>query len=361
LRGTTATKEILGTGTFLEGYQHRFYGSAIVFFGADNAVAEAGYYFVPAAGGTITRLVDENTQKPDRTGKFGATAFSGAPFNLDHNNEVFSSNWSVFAVPVSATPLTEPATGTRFFICEANYITGGMGLFAYPDLSGATMALFAGNVNGEGAIYYAPLSGFAGVRDRCAFSLLKVTNATRVASLNTRVPADPRGRKFDPGAFTAPAIDGADIVFGGAAPPIYPGATYDLAGVYGYNQTTRATVKLVDTRTPVPGGTGNFGLIGGGISISDGWTLSAGNLVFLGVDAKGVEGLYLVPAGGGKITKILATGDTLPHGRVVGDKGALFFQPPIQPDSLHGRSLAVRVDFTDPVLGGGNGIYLVTW
>jgi hypothetical protein len=207
-------------------------------------------------------------------------------------------------------------------------------------VSGPTTALLTGNVFGQGAIYYAPLSGLSGVVNSCATPALMVTNATRVASLNTPVPADPSGRNFSAYSFVSSAIDGPNIVFGGAA----AGRTVDLAGLYGYNRSTGATVKLVDSNTPVPDGAGDFQIIGEG-AISNGWALSKGNVVFQGVDANGIEGLYLVSADGGTINKILAVGDTLPDGRVVAGNGGQFFQPPIQPDSLRGKSPGIYVAF----------------
>lgn len=352
-----------GTGTFVEGYAHRFFGQKIVFLGIDNTTGDEGFYSVPAPGGTIIELVNQQTQKPDGSGPFGSTAFSGAPFNFDRGNEVFGVNGSVFAVPASGTPLTEPATGTQFFICETGYTGGGMGLYGSPDVSSSTIALLPSNVLGQGAIYTAPLSGFAGVTDPCAGALLKVTNATHVASINTAVPADRHLRNFSALAFANPLIDGANVVFGGAATPLKPGGSYDLAGLYGFNLMTGVLRKLVDTHTPVPGGTGNFSLFGfggSGASISNLWTVSAGSVVFVGTDAAGKQGLYLVGAGG-PISKILAVGDTLPDGRVVNGNGGGFFQPPIQPDSLRGKSLAARLDIIDPILGSGSAIYLVTW
>jgi hypothetical protein len=127
----TSTPIPHGTGTFLDGYQHRFYGSFIIFLGSDSNTDAAGYYSVPATGGKITELVNQSTEKPDGTGEFGATAFSPSDFNLDKGNEVFTVDGSGFAVPVSGKPLKEPDDGTKFFICETGYTSGGMGLCNY--------------------------------------------------------------------------------------------------------------------------------------------------------------------------------------------------------------------------------------
>ncbi|MBV8452643.1 MAG: hypothetical protein JOZ29_10265 [Deltaproteobacteria bacterium] len=353
----TNTKIPNGKGTFLFGYQNRLYGTTVVFLGIDNVTGSSGYYAVPVTGGTIKELVNQSTEKPDGTSKFGATAFSPYNFNLDSGSLVFVVLASGFAVPVSGTPLTEPDNPTKFFICETGYIFGGMGGYDYTDVSGTTMALMAGNVFGQAAIYYAPLSGLAGVKARCASPYLMVTNATRVASINTPVPADPHRRKFYAYNFASPAIDGKNIVFGGGATPLK--SAIDLAGLYGYNTGTHTTVKLVDSNTPVPGGHGNFQIYGTG-GISNGWTVSGGNVVFQGIDALGKEGLYLVSAGGETITKLLAIGDKLPDGRVVAGNGGRFFQPPIQPDSLYGRSLGIYLAFSGK-FGVETAIYFITW
>jgi hypothetical protein len=46
---------------------------------------------------------------------------------------------------------------------------------------------------------------------------LRAANATRIASLNTPVPGDPKGRNFDARSFGTALIDGDTIVFAGAA------------------------------------------------------------------------------------------------------------------------------------------------
>jgi hypothetical protein len=89
------------------------------------------------------------------------------------------------------------------------------------------------------------------------------------------------------------------------------------------------------------------------------YTLSGGNVVFRAWDAARREGLYYVPASGGTVTKIVATGDSLGDGRTIIGNGNGFFQPPIQAGSLSGDELGFRVDFRDPAKGTtGVGIYL---
>jgi len=347
-----------GTGTFTDGYAHRIAGSRIVFLGIDDATSTEGYYSVPAAGGKIIKLVNQSTEKPDGSGTFGPTGLTAAPFNLNAGTEVFSVLGATFSIPVSGTPLAEPANPYQYVICESGYSGYGLTSFSSPDGSGSTMVLVGSNVLGETGIITAPLSGFTGVANACAGTELEVTNATAIATVNTAVPADPHHRNFDIYSFAGPLISGSNIVFQGAAPPLTTNGPYDLAGLYGQTSTTGLR-KLVDSRTAVPGGTGTFQ--NNGNTISGGWAISGSNVVFRGTDAASKEGIYLVKAAGGTITKIVAVGDVLPDGRtVIGNSGS-FFQQPIQASSISGASLAVRLDFTDPVQGVGVGIYRVSW
>jgi len=211
-------------------------------------------------------------------------------------------------------------------------------------VSGDTVALLVTNVFGQGAIYTAPLSGLTGAANKCAAPQLRATDATRIASVNTHVPGDPKGRNFDFRSFGTALIDGGTIVFPGAAGD-------DLSGLY--SSSDQGLVNLADTNTPVPGGMGNF------MGFAE-YTVSGGNVVFRGWDATRRDGLYYVPASGGAITKIVAIGDTLPAGRTVIGNGGGFYQPPIQEGSLSGNEFGFRVDFNDPAKGtSGVGIYLV--
>jgi hypothetical protein len=347
-----------GTGNFGDVFPFRINNGTVVFRG--NGIGQAGYYAIPAGGGALTTLANQDTAIPGGTGTFGpligSTGGSNNGFNLDNGNLVFQREvGGVYAVPVAGGPVTVVGDGS-VFICEVGYGFGGIGTYRTPDISGQTVAMLVTNVFGQGAIYTTPLSGLTGVADPCASPALKATNATRVASVNTPVPEDPQGRNFDAFAFSAPLIDEDTVVFSGAA--FVPVSNYDLAGLYSFSPTNGLR-KLVDTNTPVPEGTGNF--IAGGVftgSIVSDYSLSKGMVVFRGTDATGKQGLYLVPANGGSITKIIAIGDPLGDGRTLAGINGLFFQPPIQADSLSGSQLAIRVDFSDPTLGTGVAIYV---
>lgn len=338
-----------GTGNFdtVPWSHFRMSHGTVVFRGTGDG-NQAGYYAVPAGGGGITMLVNQSTPVPGEEFTFG---INGIPFdfNLDPGHLVFGtqvgSQLNVYAVPVTGGPVTVVANSKNFQICEDGI---GFGQFVRPDLSGQTVVMKVGNNVAGAAIYTAPLSGFQGVPHPCAEPRLRVVNATRVASVNTPVPEDPRGRNFDGFSFGDPLIDGDVVVFEGAV----PAACCDVAGLYSYSPATGVR-KLVDTNTPVPDGTGTFRAGGAfALDLTPAYSISDGQVVFLGVDAAGKIGLYLVPATGGPVTKIIAEGDSLGDGRTVTGLNLS-----IQVDSLSGNQLAFWVRFNP---GGHDGIYVAT-
>jgi len=323
-----------------------------------------GYYTIPSAGGAITKLVDDGTPVPGGLGTFGIGLLD--PFNLDGGHFVLQrTDGGVYTVPVGGGAVTVVGDGSTF-ICENGYGSGGIGTYRTPDVSGDTVAMTVTNALGEGAIYTAPISGITGVPDPCAGPALKADNVTRIASVNTPVPGDAQGRNFAATGFLhefrselvnltlgGPAIDGSTVVFvGGAADSR---GNIDLVGIYAWNGG--GLVKLVDTKTPVPGGYGTFQPPGVGPALSDfsllSYAVSNGTVVFRGTDAAGRIGLYQVPVTAGSIAKIVATGETLPDGRTVtgiSDRA-------IQRDSLRGTRLALIATVPVP-LGFAESIYL---
>ncbi|MBI1930761.1 T9SS type A sorting domain-containing protein [Candidatus Poribacteria bacterium] len=269
---------------------------------------------------------------------------------------IFSTNFeATYTVPVAGGAVTIVGDSSSA-ICEGGY--NPLVDFSEADISGDTVVMIASNTRGERAIYTAPRSGFVGVVDESCVPAptLRATNAALIASANTPVPGDAQGRNFYIGhdGFDIPLIDGNVVIFRGAA--LNPSTqAVDLVGIY--SAISGTLTKLVDTNTPVPGGTGNFQGTGNSLRY---YTLNNGTVVFFGQDTAGKDGLYLISATGGPITKIIAVGDSLGEGRTVqGVNGAV--QPPIQTDSLSGNQLAFRVDFYDSTRRTtGTGIYVAT-
>ncbi len=118
---------------------------------------------------------------------------------------------------------------------------------------------------------------------------------TEVVSRHTVVPGAP-GTTFDIG-FTTPAISGNVAVF------------FDnpKSAIFAVNIVTKAVTRLVDKTTLVPGGIGVFDTFVA-------FQLVDGVVVFYGGDASDGRGLFSVPATGGAITKLIDANTPMPGG-----------------------------------------------
>lgn len=352
---------IPGVGTlFGEVSPFRLSGKKAAFRGTDFA-GHSGYYSLSANGGPLKKLADQDTPLPDAVGTFGLLighvggsrdGFDFASHLVFH--DVHSGGGGVYRLPPAGGAASIVGNGGGF-ICEAGYGFGGIGTYLLPSISGGKIALLVSNVFGQAAIYTAPRTGITGETDPCASPSLKANNVTRIASVNDAVPGDPGARNFDPYGFGRPAIDKRTVVFLGAACPSFPcdgQGIYSKIGAGGLN-------KLVDTYTAVPSGNGTFQNSQVNFSLAQ-YALGGKYVVFRGADADFRDGLYFVATSGGPITKILAVGDTLPDGRTIVGNGLRFHHAPVQIDSLNGKRVGFRMDFNDPVNGGGTGIYVAT-
>lgn len=310
-----------------------------------------GLYSLPAAGGGITTLVDQDTPVPGGTVNFINLNKYGRAVGLfaDNGHLVFThgsgngsppGNFGLYSVPLAGGAVQMIINDT-FEICAPGFGFAN----SWTGVSGNTVVSLGGDVYGRNLVYTLPLSGAVGTSDDpCPFSdKLRVINHTIIAQGDTPtipgtpVPDDSEGRSFDPYLFTDPVIDGDTIVFGGgASTENHP----TLRGIYSSHHGGLS--KLVDTNTPVPGGSGNFQFDLGTGSNSGKFALDGGQVVFAGTDANGRRGLYLVPATGGPITKIIAEGDPLGDGNTVNDFRYRDLAP-IKHDSLKGGNLAFFV------------------
>jgi hypothetical protein len=341
-----------GSGHFVDVVPFAAANAAVVFRGTDGA-SQAGYYSVSSAGGPVTLLLNRSTPLPGGTGTFDV---NDTRFNVDGDTVVFTNAADVFAVPIgggAARSLTNGAV-----VCDANLPVGHIGTWRLPDLGGSTIAgsrtvvMQVGDLAKDKttAIRIAPLSGVTTALIVCQGlgDVNVARNAFPVADLNSPVPGDLEGRKFDGTSFGAPVIDGGTVVFFGATRNV------GVAGLYSWIRGVTLT-KLVDTNTAVPGGTGTFQPPSVNSSLST-YTLSNGTVVFRGTDAAGRNGLYAVSAAGGSITKILAPGDVLDGSRTVADVPA----ESIRADSLWQGKLAFIVDVNDPnaTVGVAKSVYV---
>lgn len=309
-----------GTGNF-----DQFYGSqtfikdgTVVFIGSliDGG---KGIYMVPAQGGAVTKLVDRNDFIPGTMDHFG-----GFPeFDVNSGTVAFMNGQRAYGISTSGGDPWPVA------VASAEGHVDPCCIFGAPALSiTATLALITGNVFGHHAVWTVD----AGTGDPNSFRL--------VAKGGMPIPGTP-GIVFDPFEFGPPAIDDASdtVVFRGA------GGVY--AGIYS-NSGGGPLLRLVDTTTPVPGGTGTFQNRFEMVAISD------GVVVFSGRDQSDHLGLYAVPANGGEISKILAEGDPIGDpsmGYQVAPNGII-----TQRKALKGDQLGILVAYAN---FRGGGLYVV--
>ncbi len=298
----------------------RLRNDTVVFVGYGANSDRNGIYSVPVGGGTLRAVVDQTTLRPEGTGAF----FSYQNLNqiyfgsLADGQIAFTGQGGIYRFPVAGSAgrvLAYPGTTIPVLGSRTND-------FGVPAASGG-FTVFEGS-GGGGA-----LQGF--FQDDRRF----------VTLADTSTPAPGSATTFSVnGGFSNAQVEGETVVFTARSGP--SASTY---GIYRVATAGGAVVKLVDTNTPAPGGSGNFASFRTAPSFSfvaEGPTLSAGEVVFAGTDADGREGLYSVPAVGGAITKIIAVGDSLGGGLVL-----LAGPSPIQPNSLGQHRLVFRAQFMD--------------
>jgi hypothetical protein len=342
-----------GSGQFGDVGPFAAANGTVVFRGTGGA-SQAGYYSVSSAGGPTTLLLNRSTPLPGGSGTFD---LNDTRFNVDGDNLVFTNAADVFAAPIGGGAVRSLTNGA--VVCDPNLPLKHIGTWRLPDLGGATIAgastvaMQVGDLATDTttAIRVAPLSGITIALTNCpglGFIPNVALNSIRVADLNSPVPGDPEARKFDGASFGAPIIDGGTVVFLGAT------RNAGVAGLYSWSGGVTLT-KLVDTNSPVPGGTGTFQPPSVNSSLGA-YTLNNGTVVFRGTDAAGRNGLYAVSTAGGPITKVLAPGDVLDGSRTVADVPA----EAIRADSLSQGKLVFIVDVNDPsaTVGAAKSVYV---
>jgi hypothetical protein len=327
------------SGTFQEFYGDsvQIFNQTVVLIGFDcgGCTSGVGVYTVWASGGTVRKLVDKNTPVPGGAVNFGSfvtdfttapSGWSGIPFHQATGYVVFQNSQQVYAVPLFLGGNANDVAGNwdssysppSPYCCIADS----------PSLNGGTVALRMGNVFGHASVQTVNRQG-----DPLSFRV--------IADRNTATPGGPAGYVFDD--FTlGQAVNDKGIVFRGESNSPTAGDVVD--GIYSYGSAGYA--KLVDTNTPVPGGTGNFQSTNGFGRIA----ASNGVVVFQGLDAAGALGLYAVPEGGGTIVKVIAKGDPIGSGFTV-DNVTMGKQ------AMSGSLLTFRVNYTN---FQGAGMYSTT-
>jgi hypothetical protein len=257
-------------------------GNDVVFEGEDQNFVFRGYYAVPANGGRVRQLVSAADISQ-------GLASSDFHVNLDTSGAgqlVFAAGAdnAVYRVPVAggkvvslAGPQDQGVAPPEPYCCQ----------FDEPDTSGDQTVFEA--INGLGVDSIQSVSP-----DGTHFRILEETESGRFANYNLQKPQ----------------IDGGTLVF----VAVLPQSPAAFAGIWSLTPQHRLT-RLMDTHSHVPGGTGTFQRNNGFVNLA----ARDGLVVFQGVDAAGVTGIYEVGETGGKITKVIAIGDPLPGGEPLGD------------------------------------------
>jgi hypothetical protein len=195
-------------------------------------------------------------------------------------------------------------------------VPGGTGNFT--SFTDPTNGPSVPSVSGANVAFEAQSSGRFGVY---------VSLAGTITPVATSLTTPPGGT----GAFTsfgaAPAVSGSTVGFYGVSP--------GRAGVYEWTQAG-GVIKVADTATAVPGGTGNFAGFTLGPSNFP-VSLDGGHVAFVGTNSVGQAGVYTDLSGA--LAKVVGAGD------VVGGKTVSTLT--MSDYALSGSSIAVTLRFTD--------------
>ncbi|HEX4665865.1 MAG TPA: DUF11 domain-containing protein [Chthoniobacterales bacterium] len=338
LRLVDTTNNIPGGAGEKFGYMKalRLRNGNTVFFGIGADGLHDGIYTIPVGGGTLKSVVASGSVRPEGTGAtFGYQDFlQGFAYGyLGDGQMTFTAQQVVYAYPAAGG-----GTGRVLVYPGSNIPIAGnydAVFFGAPAISG-TRVVFSG-VGGSEALLGTYL-------DEHRFFA--------VADTATASPSTP-GQNFvlsTQDSFGGVQIEGETVVF-----RAFSGTNAAIKGIYSVTGDGPA-VKLVDTNTNVPGGNGKFTSFSTSGS-PDLFALSDGEVVFLGVDADNVDGLYSVPATGGTITRIVAVGDQIGDLQLTGN--ASFGTQPFQPNSLGEHQIAFRANFLNTTTNtSGIGIFV---
>ena len=260
---------------------------SVAFFGAGSG-GQQGVYVM--ANGPPIRLADTATAIPGGTGNFMAFTIPGNPISpaISGSSVAFfgagtGGQQGVYgaSVSMSGPPIKIADTATA--------IPGGSGTFTAftgnPSLSGDSVAFLGSGLGGQQGVYGASVSA--------------VGPPIKIADTNTAIPGGTGSfNSFIPGNPIMPAISGTSVAFYGAGGGGQQGIYISQQG---------PPIKIADTNTAIPGGTGTFTGFG---DVS----LSATDVAFLGFGASGQQGIYDMT--GGTLVRVVGLNDIL-DGRAI--------------------------------------------
>ncbi|MEQ1637245.1 MAG: hypothetical protein ABL903_11170 [Methylococcales bacterium] len=372
-------------------------GDKVIFKGVGDA-GQIGVYAVSATGGDITMLINQSTIPPSLmiTSGFGGSPYFTIAINDGLTNAVLIPR-GIFSWPSSEDTYSIDSTKntlTPLFKTKENACDTRVSIWGDFDVSNslAAFSFFISNPN-EPSI---PVEGSGGMVSRPptpesvvvagTFSEMNNFNPSClkpfsehgsmvIASGQDIVPGtEPNLKTFDSknAFFGTPLVDGDTVVFAGTAKSSNNTESVTICsdsscsnrakpehfGLYSSMLGSgRKIHKLADTKTAVPGGTGNFSAFGSYVGNNGDnrnaayCSLSGNKTAFMGEDIVGKKGLYLSSTTDDSLVKIIAAGDNLGDGRIVGKTS-------INKDSLQGDHLLFTVNFSGKDTGVG--LYLAS-
>jgi len=305
----------------------RLRNGTAAFNGTTAIPARHGLFSKPAGGGDLAVIANTATPRPGGGAVFDFVQ-SFQLGQLGDGQITFLAQGGIYAFPVAGG-----GAGQAVVLPNSSIpiTAGGASTFAEPSISGRRV-VFDTTLNSVHSTF----------TDERRFE-------THVSPADIS-PSDPLNGTFANvgGGIVGPQVEGNTVVF-----RAYSGTGASIGGIYSVTGEG-APVKLVDTRTAVPGGTGNFSSVNQSYGILP-FSFSGGEVVFIGTDAgTSRTGIYSVPAAGGAIRKIVAVGDVI-NGRSFIQN---FTQPVIQTNALGQRQVVFQAGFFDFAANvGGTGVY----
>src|SRR5262245_13600976 len=291
-----------GTGTFTSFGAPALSGDLLAFHGNRGPEEEGVYLF---AGGTLSRVADVNTPIPDGNGTFGR--FRGNPA-LSGVNIAFLGFGSSFQEGIYHFAGKLPLTRVADLNTAIPGGTGNFIAFDVPVLSGSNVAFLGFGSSGQRGIY-----------------LLAGATLSRVVDLNTAIPG---GTGNFTGLSNFPMLSGKNVTFRGVGS--------GQEGIYVF--AGGALSRVADLNTAIPGGASHF------TGFNNFPVVSGGNVAFLGGGSSGQQGIYLLARA--PLTRVADRNTVLADGTVYFTS---FFDP-----AVSGGNVAFRGRGTS----GQDGIYL---
>ena len=287
-----------GTGNFTTFGGVGLSGTNMTFYGVGPGGQQGIYGADVAAPERPVRVVDTATAIPGGTGNF--TSFvPGNPVApaVDGTRVAFFGAGSAGQQGIYSASITVP--GNPFKIADtATAIPGGSGNYtafpADPTISGDYMAFAGTGSSGQQGIYGA--------------SVTVPGNPVRIVDTATAVPGGSGNfTSFAPGNPVAPAIAGASVAFFGAG-------SAGQQGIYRASITVPGNpVKIADTATPIPDGSGNFTSVFPGNPVTP--SIEGTRVAFFGAGNAGQQGIYLADSAiPGNPVKIANVATAIPGG-----------------------------------------------